>query len=312
MIRYLKHDEIDFKRWDACIEKSLNSYIYGYSWYLNIIAGEWDALVEDDYKSIFPLPFREKMGVKYIYQPAFSQQLGLFSQEIKGNEKLPLFLNSIPKHFRLIELKLNKYHIPTPQEGVEISENTNIELELIGNYDSIYSKYKTNLKRNIKKAEKHQLHQLPNIKPEALISLFRAHKGNEVSAYSDLDYKRFGKLVYTFIHRGIGEILSVGSAENNLLAAALLVKSKGRYIFLFSGLSDEGKEKGAMPFLIDQFIKHHVNSGVILDFEGSNDTNLAKFYRSFGGRDFTYYSFRKLQMPTLMKPLLHLYKKVLK
>lgn len=312
MIRYLTHDEIDFKRWDACIDKALNSYVYGYAWYLNIIAGEWDALVEDDYKSVFPLPFREKMGIKYIYQPAFTQQLGLFSQETKATEKLPLFLNSIPSHFRLMELKLNKYHIPTQQKGVEITENTNIELELIGNYDSIYANYSTNLKRNIKKAEKNALQQLPNIKPEELISLFRANKGQEVSAYSAMEYKRFGKLVYTFIHRGIGEILSIGSAENNLLAAALMVKSQGRYIFLFSGLTDEGKQKGAMPFLIDQFIKSRANTEMILDFEGSNDPNLAKFYRSFGGRDFTYYSYRKLQMPFWMKPIFQLYKTLAK
>ena len=64
MIKYLKQSEIDYELWDECVAKSINSYIYGHSWYLDIVAGEWDALVEDDYKSVFPLPYRIKYGIK--------------------------------------------------------------------------------------------------------------------------------------------------------------------------------------------------------------------------------------------------------
>ncbi len=308
MIQYLKQEDIDHKKWDACIDKALNSYIYAYSWYLDIVAGEWDALIEDDYQSVFPLPFREKMGIKYIYQPIFSQQLGLFSQRINSNEKLEDFLNAIPDSFKLIELNLNKHHIPKVKTKVEIKENINIELELSRHYDMLYANYSTNLKRNIKKAAKNKLQQIPNIKPEELIRLFKENKGSEVSAYTDLDYTRLGRLIYRLIHKGLAKIYSVGSTENNLLAAALFVKSKGRYIFLFSGLSEEGKQKGAMPFLIDSFIKEHSSSEFILDFEGSNDINLAKFYRSFGANDYNYYSYRKLAMPYWMKPPLYFYK----
>ena len=89
MLQYLKHGEIDFQRWDDCIDHAINSYVYAYSWYLNIVAGEWDALVEEKdgkYQRVFPLPFRKKAGIKYIYQPPFTQQLGLFSRLLKGNE----------------------------------------------------------------------------------------------------------------------------------------------------------------------------------------------------------------------------------
>ena len=41
----------------------------------------WDALVEDDYVSVMPLPYRKKMGVTYIFPPTMTQQLGVFSHE---------------------------------------------------------------------------------------------------------------------------------------------------------------------------------------------------------------------------------------
>ncbi|MCK5776592.1 MAG: hypothetical protein KAH25_10460, partial [Bacteroidales bacterium] len=304
MIKYLKQSEIDYAKWDACIDKSMNSYIYAYSWYLDIVAGDWDALVEDDYQQVFPLPFRKKYGIKYIYQPAFSQQLGLFSTSLLRNEKLQEFINAIPKEFKLIEINLNKFHIPLQTNNLELKKNKNLELELSPYYEKLYSNYSTNLKRNIKKGVKNQLSIIQTVKPEQLIDLFRNNKGKEVSSYSDLDYIHLGRLAYLLLHKGLGEIWGVTSVENNLLAAALFVKSKDRHIFLFSGLMEEGKQKGAMPFLMDSFIKTHSESMSILDFEGSNDNNLARFYGSFGAEEFSYYGIRMVQGSSVLKSLL--------
>jgi len=309
MIKYLKHQDIDYQKWDDCISKAANSYVYAFSWYLDIVADEWDALVEDDYQSIFPLPFRTKMGIKYCYQPTFTQQLGLFSKSIDTKENLQDFLDTIPSDFRLIELNINKYFVPEASTGVEIKKNINIELALNQDYQSIQTNYSTNLKRNIKKGVKNGLQLFPQIKPEALIQLFKENKGSEISAFSSDDYLRLSRLIYALMDRNMAEIYSVGSMENNLLAAALFVKSKERYIFLFSGLSNEGKQSGAMPFLIDRFIQDHCNSNNILDFEGSNDSNLARFYQSFSAGNYHYYSYRKMDMPFWLKTPLHIYKK---
>jgi hypothetical protein len=79
MITYLTHKEIDFEKYDRCIDLSLNGIVYAYSWYLDMVTDDWDILVEDDYKSVMPLPKRKKFGIHYIYQPFFVQQLGVFS-----------------------------------------------------------------------------------------------------------------------------------------------------------------------------------------------------------------------------------------
>jgi len=46
MIIYHKHHEIDRDRWDECIRKSFNGIIYAYSWYLDIVSPQWEALIE--------------------------------------------------------------------------------------------------------------------------------------------------------------------------------------------------------------------------------------------------------------------------
>jgi hypothetical protein len=80
IIQHLTHAEIDKVKWDACIDKAGNGLIYGHSVYLNKMCnGQWDALVMGNYETVMPLTRRKKWGIYYLYQPAFTQQLGIFS-----------------------------------------------------------------------------------------------------------------------------------------------------------------------------------------------------------------------------------------
>lgn len=312
MIKYLKHEEINFKLWDNCIENSINGYIYAYSWYLNIVAGEWDALVEDNYVRVFPLPYRKKYGIKYIYQPPFTQQLGLFSTALQGFAKVHEFILAIPKEFKLVEINLNKYYKSRERKEYNLLENTNLEMELTGDYETLFSRYSKNLKRNVKKAKKHGLQLNRHVNPEGIIALFKANKGEELKVYSYDDYVKLGRLMYMLLHKGKAVIYGAMSHENNLLSAALFLRDQQRYIFLFSGLSEEGKEKAAMPFLINEFIDENSQTQMILDFEGSNNANLARFYKSFGASEFKYYGLRYYRFPFPLNGMVRVLKKVKK
>jgi hypothetical protein len=54
MIVYHKNHEIDREQWDKCIRNSPGTKPYAWSWYLDIMAPGWEALVDDDYDSVFP------------------------------------------------------------------------------------------------------------------------------------------------------------------------------------------------------------------------------------------------------------------
>ncbi|MDP3354122.1 MAG: hypothetical protein Q8S44_10335, partial [Flavobacteriaceae bacterium] len=67
MIYYVKRQNLDIEKYDTCIDRALNSRIYAYSWYLDIVADHWDALILNDYEAVMPLPWRSKYFIKYIY-----------------------------------------------------------------------------------------------------------------------------------------------------------------------------------------------------------------------------------------------------
>jgi len=92
MIHYVKREDLEVTKYNDCIENSIQSRIYAFSWYLDIVADNWDVLVEDDYTAVMPVPWKQKYFIKYVTQPFFCQQLGVFathkiSKELAKNTK---------------------------------------------------------------------------------------------------------------------------------------------------------------------------------------------------------------------------------
>jgi hypothetical protein len=264
--------------------------VYAFSWYLNSVCESWDALVEGDYEKVFPLPYRKKAGIYYLYQPPFTQQLGIFSTGKLTENIVRNFLEAIPARFKLIEINLNAFNTNLlPQDsGTYYYENQNFELDLISPYETLRRGYSKNLKRNLKNAGKYPQTLVKNLKPEPVISLFRKHRGKKIGRLRDHEYNQLTRLTYTAMYRGRATVWGIFDATNNLDAGAIFIKSKHKWIFLFSGTSDNARKTSAMPFLIDQFIREHSGSHTTLDFEGSNNKNLARFYAGFGATLCTY------------------------
>ncbi|HKK09300.1 MAG TPA: hypothetical protein VJ939_00615 [Bacteroidales bacterium] len=297
MIKYLKHEEIDTEKWDLCVRKSFNSLIYGYSWYLDVVAGEWDGLVEDDYERVMPVTHRKKAGIAYLFQPFFTQQLGIYSKGKLNSEKVGEFLAELPASYKLVEINLNTFNQAPENLKKHFRPMRNYELDLISSHDEIRQSYAKNLRRNIRKAEKAKVQMMQNIRPEEVIRIFRENRGKYIKQLNDEAYRMLKQLVYVLIYRGRAKVWGAFDESNTLLAGAIFIRSKNRWIFLFSGATELAKETGAMPFLIDRFIMNHASSNNTLDFEGSNDDNLARFYQSFGAKKGIYYQFRKNTLP---------------
>ena len=113
-IRYVKHTDIDKVKWDACIHNAPNGLIYAYSYYLDIMSKNWDALIlskgllsENDYEAVMPLTQNKKFGISYLRQPAFTQQLGIFGHVHFDNDLTEQFINKALELFLFIEINLN-------------------------------------------------------------------------------------------------------------------------------------------------------------------------------------------------------------
>jgi len=287
MIKYIQHDEISKSKWDECIKNAFNGNICAYSWYLDIISEGWDALIEGDYESVFPITYKHKFGISYLHQPFFTQQLGVFSRNLLSEDVIERFLDHIPAKFKFIEINLNKHNRLDP-EKYNITQMLNHELDLISDYESIYGNYSQNIKRNIKKANSLNVSVVKNIKPDEIIDLFKGNKGKAFKNLTESDYLKLKRIVYTCLYKGKAQIFGAYTERNSLCAGSIFVISHNKAIFLFSATDSIARKNGAMSLLIDSFIKSHAQSHLTLDFEGSNDPNLARFYKSFNSSEVFY------------------------
>jgi len=296
MPRYLRNHEIDYHKWDACISQSLNGNIYGWSWYLDIVCEGWDAMVEDDYSSVMPLPHRRKYFIDYIYPPFFAQQPGIFSAKEITETMCLEFLNGIPEKFRFIEMNLAIGNSWAPM-AFERKELPDLILAMGQPYEDVRKGYSDNHDRNVKKADKNQLSIFKKAIVADVITMFRNNRGRDVANLQNSDYSRFERLVNAAAERGQCQTWTVSDRNGIPCAGAVFFESHQTAFFIFSGITATGRENSAMHYLIDSFIREKSNSLHKLDFEGSSDPDLARFYRGFGAKEFLYLQVRKNNLP---------------
>ena len=316
MIKYLKHHEIDKQRWDDCINHSANGLIYALSWYLDVVCPDWEALIKDDYQYVFPLTPGKKYGIGYLYQPYFAQQLGVFSVHPIHAVITGMFISAIPKKYRLVEINLNESQgiltenpvWDTNDKKMRFIQNLNLKLSLDQSYEELLSRYSQNTKRNLKKAREAGASIVNTTPITEIIEMFRQHRGKDIEKMNDQAYAILQSLATECNRRGCLRILGA-MADGKLCAGVVFVSWHQHHILLFSAVNTQARHNGAMSLLVDSFIKEHAESDGILDFEGSNDANLARFYRSFGSAENFYDSLRINHLPFIVKAGLFLLRK---
>ena len=297
MIRHLVHDSIDKAKWDRCVEASPNGIVYAKSWYLDIVSPGWEGLVDEDYSAVFPLTCRRKLFIHYLYQPFFTQQLGLFGTEQHIHEKKTmLFLDAIPEKFRLVEIQLNTGNALKHSDGYALNARLTHHLSFAESKERLYAMYSQNVKRNLKKASESSIAVSP-VDPADVVSLFRRNRGRNIATLGKAEYNTLEMLLEEAGKRRLLTCLGAFSPDKLLVAAAIFLKSMHSYIFLLSGQTPEGRNTGGMSAVINHFIMDHAHENNYLDFEGSMDPNLARFYKSFGSEEVVYLQIRKNKLP---------------
>lgn len=297
-IQYIYHQHIDKVKWDNCIRQTPNGLIYAYSYYLDAMAKNWDALVLNDYEAVMPLVWNSKFGFSYLYQPAFTASLGLFGKYL-NEELLSGFLKVIPGKFKLIEISLNSgnaFQNNTPG----FSLRSNYILNLNKPYAELSKEYRENHLRNINKALQAGCTIRKNIPVNLIIELNRKLL-KSINPVKEEDYINFSKLFELLKKANNAESYGVIDVNQQLVASAVFFYSHNRAYYILVGNTNDGKNLGASQALIDAFIKENAGKEIILDFEGSDIESLAFFYAGFGAVKEVYPALRINKLPLFIR-----------
>ena len=300
MIKYVEPKNINKEKWDKVLSASPNSNIFCYSWYLDVVADNWGALIQDDYDMIMPLPFTSKLGTKQVYLPFFARELNVFSKSIVADNQITEFLEAIPAKYKSVKIGFSK------TEGIPLHFKTkefpHQELDISEDYIKITPKFSTNARRIMKKAYKEELifRALKNV--DTIVDLFKSTKGAEIKSLGKDDYKNLIKLMKACIYNKKGQAYGIYK-NNELLSCGFFMIDKSRITYLKGASTDKGKKIGASYFLFDQVIQKYSGKGFVLDFGGSKIEGVANFYKKFGASDAFYLFLTHNNLPSYFKML---------
>lgn len=281
-IRHLTHQEIDIPKWDEVISISFNHLFYAFSWYLDAVSPNWEALVSDNYEYIMPLPVKKKFKIPYLVQPVMTQQLGVFSKYPISSDILNLFIQKIP--YPSYELNLNEMN-----EFPEIENRPNYLLSLNLPYSELRKNFSSNTSRNIEKANKNEILISEKLSQNEFLDFYLKTE----KKYSELNMEILSNLISKGVENEMLNILGAYNSASELIAAVCIINSKQRITYILPISNGDGKKKSAMFLLVNNIIHKYSNQKYILDFEGSQIDGIARFYKGFGAKNHPYYVIKR-------------------
>jgi len=290
MIRFLQHHEINREVWDACISRSCQGLIYGHSWYLDIVSPGWCALEMDEYSAIMPLPVKKKYGINYIIQPLFAQQLGIFSEQALSPDAHEEFFKAIPLNYKFVALNLN-FANAAHNQSIPLVWNKNYELLFDRDYQSLAGLYSANTKRNLQKAK-----DIVVTFDGGIDGLLAMKSGNTAKNRRRISIEKIRDFMNSVKALNSGFVCSA-SLEGHECAAVFFLQHEKRIYYLIPVSNSLGKEKKAMFAIVDHVIQKFAGTNIILDFEGSNISGIARFFEGFGAVNHQYPSLKINRMP---------------
>jgi hypothetical protein len=286
MIVYHKNNEIDREQWDNCIKNSPGNKPYAYSWYLDIMAPGWQALVDDDYDSVFPVPGFYRFGIQYIATPVFLQQLGAFSPDKPSSTAIVEFLDYLPDFFKFIDLCIAQ-KIETAR--YKIYEKVNFELDLSKPYEIISKNFSVHCRRNIEASYRKKPELVYDITPDEIIDLFVQNKGKDIIGIKARDYERLKNLMNFCLINKKGRLIGVRETRRKLIFGIFLVEVHGNKTILFVVNTQRSRERRIGYFVVNELIKNYSSTRNVLDFAGSSIASVASFIESFGSVGVPFY-----------------------
>ena len=291
MILYLPHHEIDKAQWDALIEKSGQGQVYALSWYLDVVAPGWEAVAALDeagkYKTVMPVPWRKKLGIRYVQQPFFCQQLGIYTLDDRIPDSLyQRFLTEVQRRFRYVAGYQFNQDNQLPSQ-LQHEQTYTLCLDLSKPYQRLKQHYTRDRKLNLKRALRAGLTLRQHDDLEPLIHFFRSETAGKIyGGVSEEAYSLLRQLYEQAQKRGLAQLYYTEDAEGLKNSGCLFWVWQNRIVYIFNAAAAHGRRQNGRTLILDHIIQKYAAQEFILDFESPDDKepDIVSFYRSFGAQ----------------------------
>lgn len=268
-IKQLSYQDIDFQKYNNCIENSVQRNFYAKKETLDFLSKNWELLVYGDYEAVMPIPFVKKAFLKIVIMPLFCQQLGIFgnsSKEINNR-----FLDYLKKNYNILHYAFNFNN----EFENELDTKKNFVVPVQEYAFLRRKKYFKGRKSTVKTAQYLEFREVFST-TEILNFIKNNFKGLEKQ--SDLNFF----MTYLKYLDENKKLKMFGSYfENQLTNITILIDDGNSYSLLGLINNEELKNHNGASFLIDRILMLNIENKSF-NFMGGSIRGIEVFFKSFG------------------------------
>lgn len=278
-------------------------------WWLDAVtAGEknWDVLLFEKNKHIaaaWPYVWKKRWGFYVIEMPALTQHLGPWIDYPPG-QKYPTrlsyekeILTDMIRRLPDFDIFWQKFHysfenwLPFHWQGFEQTTLYTYVLEDIHDPASVFEGFRSNIRREIRKAEK----RVTIRESDDLEAFFKLNKMVFDRQNLKLPYslERMRYIDAACRQHKCRKIFFASDDQGRTHAALYLVWDENSAYYLMGGSDPQLRNSGAFSLLMWQAIKFAGSVTRKFDFEGSMIEPVERYFRSFGARQIPYFRIYK-------------------
>lgn len=279
MYHYVKFDDLDKNKWNGTVHYAPNGNTFGYYWYLKAVLKEWDAIVEDDYESVYPIITTNLTKEEYSLLP----ELGPYSVNYLNKTRVTSMIEMAMEYTKSAYYPFSSRianNILKPYSFEEIHRN---ELKTREEYETLLNKYSKKGKRIIEETDKDNYKIVSGLKPEQIVE-----QGTHPDHYKNAQMR----IMYNAMHRGIGWSSGMEDKRTGkLVSVSFYVVSHNTVHEIFQHHTDYN----ARIILYDLMIRNQAGKPMSIIAQGDlADLNFSqRIYRSYLVNKKSFLSLRK-------------------
>ncbi len=285
MITKIERKKLNEAKYFASLQSAENYKIYAEIHYLDALTeGKWFCYSWNDYEAIMPVCFDSKFLLKRVVQPYFCQQLGVFYSSRISKEVFQAFYEEL-KSNRVKNYQFNDDN--SAHFEFKGKKRKNYILDLQRPYEKIAKKYGSNAKRNLKKIGDDLEFILIDQPIEKHIEQYLSLKKENSEHLKEKVFQTLERLLRELQKEAQLKMAFVIHDRKFISGACFSVKNA--QLYYTNGVSNSiAKEKNASFLLFDECLKRWAENYDILDFEGSMNRGIERFFKGWGAEKTMY------------------------
>ncbi len=297
-IKHLNNSDVNFIRWDNCINNAVNGNVFAYSWYLNILCENWEALVLGNYEYVMPLFRKTRFNKNTYYTSKLGVRLGVFSNKLLTEKIVQKFIDAIPKKNSVINISLNVFN---QLESKNIKSNSTYAIDLIKSHKRIAENYTNHFQKDLETAKRNKISIVKGLLPNELINFSQRKDVLSQPKLKPSEIQKLRMIIAYCMRYSLGDTYCAYGSHNNLQAAGFFIKSKRKLHLLFAANSKNGIANKAFHLLIDKYIEVHSEKDLTLSIENIISNNNQDFFSGLGAKEYKFQQYYTNNLPLLYR-----------